>query len=206
MKSLHIIFCGLILSGLSLTSALADTMYTYTGNPFTGGYGPAPGGLPQLPFTTSDSVSGWFTVSTPLGHNLLLTPITPSGFSFTDDVTTFTNKDVLGIATFSIATDANGAISNWAIELLDPDGVTGLETDDECISIYSCQSIEDFGEIGPFDAFFEADVFGHQGTWTSSMTTPSTVTPEPRSIVLLGFGALGLVGIILRRLSPGILG
>ena len=77
-----------------LMPARADTVYIYTGNPFTtGATQNGPTSLPVGPFTVNDSVSGSFTVATPLGPLLHLVMFTPTSFSFTDGVDTLTNQN-----------------------------------------------------------------------------------------------------------------
>ena len=50
MDRLSVFLCGLILAAIHSSSAWADTIYTYKGNPFTLTYGP---------YTNSDFVQ-WF--------------------------------------------------------------------------------------------------------------------------------------------------
>ena len=63
---------------LSVLPMLADTVYTYTGNPYT----PA-----QSPYTSSDFISDAFMQPEPLAPNLDEVALTPAVSNFNDGVT-----------------------------------------------------------------------------------------------------------------------
>jgi hypothetical protein len=180
----------------------APATYTYTGNPFTtftGTYSCPP----------ECSISGDFTVSSPLTANLSYASTIPTGFSFTDGNTTWNLADTIALDNvFLISTDAAGNITNWRIVL---DYNSPLEP------------FLDFNNSGPTDiycpnCFFDetwSTNFGSPagtasngndpGCWaTSPSVTCSTAasTPEPGSLVLLGTGlfcALGVARVKLRH-------
>jgi hypothetical protein len=112
---------GLVM-GLCLlaASARADTVYTYTGNPFT-----AFSGVDVCPPVCN--ISGSFTLASPLATNLPFGTITPTAFSFTDGSITLTG----GVSRFEVATDSSGDISFWEIALggqVGPDVCTSLDS------------------------------------------------------------------------------
>ena len=94
---------------LSVGAAEADTIYTYTGNPFTSA---------ASPYTTNDFVSGSFDLATPLGKNSPLTTISPISFSFSvDGVQTITNTTPgVQILLFQVQTDSSGVPDLWRID------------------------------------------------------------------------------------------
>ena len=111
---------GLILAVLA--SSAAATTYQFEGNTYT---------TPLPPFTTAMRVTGQFTTAQPLPANMALTAIGPQGtnrvtdWRFHDGITTYTpqNSTVFGESvnfSFQIATDANGAISDYRIALISP--------------------------------------------------------------------------------------
>lgn len=100
-----ILFCGL------QSAARADIIYSYTGSDFT---------TATTPYTTSDYVSGSFTLATALGDNLSLAVITPSSYSFSDQVQTFSSLSPPTDVTFEISTNASGQITGWFINLENP--------------------------------------------------------------------------------------
>src|SRR5215469_2928099 len=107
------------------TPLLADTVYTYTGHPFTNNI--------VAPYTTSNYVRGSFTVASPLTPNTtyhtgvaLLT-----SYIFTDGIDTFSNSffhDAFDKITwkgpytpiFDIATDGSGNIAHWYFSFVAP--------------------------------------------------------------------------------------
>ena|ERR1700733_3062473 len=100
-----ILFCGL------QSAARASTIYSYTGSDFT---------FATSPYTTSDYVSGSFTTATPLADNLSMASITPSFYSFSDGVQTFSSLSPPTDVTFEISTNASGQITGWFINLENP--------------------------------------------------------------------------------------
>lgn len=187
MRRYIYLLAAVVVFVLPISSALADTVYTYTGNTFTLGLfdGPEP------PFTTSDFVSGWFSVAAPLGANRSFDYVSLLAYSFSDGVDTMTNNDPTAYFDFRVATDSTGAIDLWIIDLETPDIFVGSYNN---ISLYP---IDDFGVAPGENVGANRD---DPGTWTSA-TTPSAVTPEPSSLFLMGSGVLGLVGVAKRRFT-----
>ena len=101
------------LAGIFLSAAgmFADPVtYTYTGNKFT---------VAVAPYTTSNFVSGSFTVAAPLGANLVNQVVQPLRFSFSDGYQTITDQTGdLTEQLFYVYTDASGNITNWFVFLV----------------------------------------------------------------------------------------
>jgi hypothetical protein len=148
-----ILFCGL------QSAARADTTYTYTGNEFQSA---------TAPYTLTDFVSGFFTLASPLGDNLAAAAETPTSYSFTDGVQTFSSVSPPPNVTFKISTDLSGNIDGWLIS---------LQSGVNIVSTATSPNQEDLGTSsgGVADNFFDA------GTWKASGGGTSTV-PEPRTV------------------------
>jgi hypothetical protein len=150
--------------------------YTYTGNDFT---------QANSPSSTSDFVSGFFTVTAPLGDSLSAVSISPSTYSFSDGVQTMTNANS-SIDYFDISTDGSGNISGWIIWVYQ-NGIPGEDY------IYTATYIpvltSEATDVGLNAATGEGgDNVSDPGRWTES---PSP-TPEPSSVALMSIGMLAL--------------
>jgi PEP-CTERM motif len=191
--------------------ARADTMYTYTGNAFNIGVSDSnadPNGPVLAPFTTSDSISGWFTVASPLASNIAYSPlnaITVTGYSFSDGIDTFSSAiEPASYTQFIIQTDASGAIDQWRIVL--QGGALNTQGEDNNLLTRNISgpygtTTTDNGNIALYPAgFVEAYNVDTPGTWTDNAPSPSSV-PEPSSLILLSTGALGLAASLRRRLA-----
>ena len=102
----------LILTTFCSPLANADALYMYTGKDFTGA---------SAPFTTSDNITGSFTVLTAFGDDLSLTPFTPTSFTFSDGVDTVTNLTAISFF-FEVATNSLGQVSDWEIGINESTG------------------------------------------------------------------------------------
>ncbi|MBU0468154.1 MAG: PEP-CTERM sorting domain-containing protein [Candidatus Omnitrophica bacterium] len=141
-------------------------------------------------YTTSDKVTGFFTVANPFAANLALGNVSSSlvDYSFTDghQILTF---DTPGIYEnfFQIGTDATGNINDWSIYLTDALGGGGCGSANNCIVI---SDIYVSARKLPFDWGYVRYELG-ETSWTSS-----AAVPEPATMLLLGSG---LVGAFIRR-------
>lgn len=193
------------LGAVILSLALGATMlkadpiytYTYTGNDFT--YG-----LP--PFSTSDFVSGYFTLSAPLADGLTDYDIPNADFVsveftageaeawYADGVP---NNSINSCCSFelTVSTSATGGIFEWNLS---------AESLEYGIGSYSAQfGQSDSAGIDESTSNFPpfAANFGAPGTWVSS-SSPSP-TPEPGTLYLTLGGLLALALLARKRLASG---
>jgi hypothetical protein len=173
---------GLFLLGVSHAAA---TTYTYTGNDFT---------VAGAPYTTSDSVSGYFTVATPLGPNLVDQTITPLTFSFTDGPDTVSNtNDTGGNGSGSVFlffyTNSAGLPIDWYFSVAS--AVAGMFSNKNINGNFGDEGAE---HVSPYaEAYNGANINppGSAGSWSSVSTTP---LPAALPLFATGLGALGLLG------------
>lgn len=164
-------------------AAQADTAYLYSGPTFT---------EVSDPFTTSDSISGSVTFTSPLAANLNEAAFAPS-FTFNDGVDTFTSANtVANSSSFLFSTDASGNITQFEFEVQDLFGSQLAASTSESLSYATSLSsgIESFGANST-----------SAGSFSSGVSTITSVTPEPSSLGLLATGMLGLMGVAKRRLG-----
>jgi len=116
-------FAALLVATATATVAGPFYIYTYTGNDFNScGVGNVtPCGLPAVPYSSSDSIAGSFTLASPLGPNLNNASVGPLSFSFFDGVTTTTNTTP-GLINdlFAFYTNGAGNITYWAVAIVGP--------------------------------------------------------------------------------------
>ena len=171
--------CAAVFLFNTIPCADGATTYSYTGNDFTS---------VTFPYTTSDSVTGSFTLAAPLADNLTsFTTVTPQSFSFSDGVEgeTTTNTSPGVGSEFAFETDATGAITKWEVVV-----------DINSVSNFSISTLNAPGVSGVFDQ-------GQHGGGTESggnTNSPGTWAAVPEastcSMVLVG---LTLVAAITRR-------
>ncbi len=169
-------------------SASADTVYTYTGSPFTsfvGGYACPP----------VCRVTGSFTLPLALPANFGFAQIVPSSYAFTDGLNSWNNTNSTStplLGSFAIATNSLGLIAIWDIRL-----VTGFNHG----TILSIENTQAFigdesnfcsGGVGCVPTDFAKTPLS--GSWSA----PAPV-PEPTTLLLLVTGLLGLGTKVLRR-------
>ena len=184
--------------------ASADAIYTYTGHTYTD-ISDLP--LPAGSFDTSMQVTGAFVLADALAPGMPSTDITPliTSFTFSNSRTTLTNLDLLGSAFFSVATDAFGAITAWAIVVGQDEAPSG--GNDVVIQTLNDPdlgfSAEDRGQLAVCDPALlprglcltladVATVADAPGVWTTT-TTPANQVPEPGifSLCALALWAVG---------------
>jgi hypothetical protein len=173
-------FGTLFMAALCASAAQAATLtYNYTGNEFT---------VAVSPQTTTNFVSGSFTLPAALGDNLFNEAITPSTYSFSDGLQTMTNANS-AIEFFDISTGGSGQITGWYIYLY-----TVGELDNDIIytsSIYGggivC-GVCDF--VSNVNSGESGEVINDPGTWT----------PEPSTVALMSLGILAGAFVARKRL------
>jgi hypothetical protein len=183
---------------VALPLMASPVTYTYTGNDFTTATGPD--------LTTSDSVTGSFTVASPLGDNLNGANIAGSAlsYSFSDGPDTITNTTPnIGLCfcspTIDIWTDASGNINNWDVSLTVGElGSENITTEDFDAGIFRGIVIEDSGTTDNTGSDTASNT-GDQGSWGPGVVASST--PEPGSLTLFGAGLAALAAAVRRRRS-----
>ena len=177
----------------------ADTVYTYTGNDFTFADGP---------FTTSDSITGSFTVTTPLADNLSFATVSFNSYSFSGGVDTLTNLNSFPMSNsnapfaFAVSTNASGDIIAWSIDI---QGNSGTSVANDNISTYnnapidnSPQTMDFASDCSPTNCFqpgFPLSFGQNQddpGTWAVSATS-SVPEPSTWAMMILGFAGVGFM-------------
>jgi hypothetical protein len=191
-----VVLCGATIA----IPALANTVYTYTGNPYTtcNGWSACNGTVPYLSIGFSTSMT------TSQLANLPLTDITSTvtSFTFNDHAGEVLDQNTVpsGGFSLSIATGSNGLPTAWFADAVNPQGT---------ISLYSC-----FNGICLFP-FTNMDrtlinnlaPVGYSqtvGTWASPTTVAKTPEPGTTSLTLSGLAFLGLLMVFRKRQVLGL--
>lgn len=213
IATVALLFALIALAGACAPSAMANTVYTYTGAPYTTCVGAYVAGCSSISLTGTLDLS---LSSSQLENldNFVIPASDIASFSFTDGFDVSLNQNTAAFSFFEISSNAQGDITNWAIVVLStapaPDAVTtGVS------GIVSGHEVETFDISGsnltfdctpkrtpPFDCqVTEADggSAGVGGAWSPQGTTTAP-TPEPSSLFLLGSGLLAF-GPFLRRFA-----
>jgi hypothetical protein len=191
------------LSAWGPINARANTVYSYTGNDYTV---TSDGTPPSGAYDTTMSISGSFTLASPLSANLPVTDLTPNvlSFSFFDGRNTITNLNQdPSLTSFTVTTDATGRIDQWLLELNTPqpaiDGAISYTMNSEYFSgsaqdaVFTAQCVTSISPSCAERLSDFAEVLT-RGNWIA--TTVPSATPLPGALPLFatGLGALGLLG------------
>jgi hypothetical protein len=190
--------CACVLPFVISNNAQAVTVYSYTGNNFTGSN-------PISSCTIGNSgcfthITATFELSTALTANQTINPDT---WSISDGVTTITDQtaDVSPSAPIQVGTDVFGTINAWRFI------VERLDTVNQPLGeLVYMQTINLGGTVTDATAYcltpngtlcsntptIDVEV---SGTWTV------TTVPVPAAVWLFGSGLLGLLGVTRRRRS-----
>jgi PEP-CTERM motif len=182
----------LVVSLLALPIAMkADTyVYTYTGADYTysnvNNVPQNPPGTIAAPYSATDSVNGFFTISGPIDA-LAAGVVTVDSFSFNDGVQTLSSGG--GDTLFAyISTDANGNIVDYILQAANP--AQGID-------------IIQIGNLGSPAGFGQDLINGvkiNAGTNDVGSFAAPVATPEPTSLALLGTGLAGFAFKLRRRM------
>jgi len=178
MKTKIILSLAIALSvALVAQPMFANTIYSYTGNPFTN---------VTAPYTTSDFVSAMVTLAGPLAPNMPFTSVTPTAFTLSDGVQTITNFNATFPPGFSFATGPTGAITVWHVNAGALSGSINTVGGGP-------QSPADFGHLNGTIAF------GHNANAPGTWALVSSTVPDTGSTLSLMTLTLMALGVAARR-------
>src|SRR5271157_428466 len=206
------LLCVIAITMLATTFVSANVVYTYTGNPFVTFGAPyaCTAGVGEC------ALSGTMTLAALLPANLNL-PLTGPGYGFTPLSLSFTDgANVLNLSNapylnvFEVfVTNGSSVPLNWDVALATGGSIPRLEiatandigNSDCCIYDISYQYVSG----GPLQYAFNGNgleipgdnYLGNPGTWTVSGAS----VPESSSILLLGTGLMGAIGLVRRKLA-----
>jgi hypothetical protein len=181
---------------------LAQTTYTYTGNPFTlFSCGPnmdntgdidcsTPGPNNYTLYTAANFVSGTLTFTNPLAPNLSLQDVTTlPGFqlSLNDGQHTVTYAIAVG-RIVEVSTDASGNITSWWIVLNTGGTQNGGIATVNFVDTNSVSHVFDSGTLACCTPTIQGDLalnFGIAGSWTSGGGTPTPAALTTNLIEML---------------------
>jgi hypothetical protein len=196
-------------------TVLAAVTYTYQGNAFDG-FSTPPGS-----YSTSNMITGSFTLAAPLAPNLPASNIRSQvlSYSFSDGVNTFNdiNSVICGwsVMTFLVGTDANGDINTWGIDLCTPvskvnDPFNNVTTISGLLSVFAdtgissatCTTVTNglCTEVNIFNATsgYNED---NPGTWTTHRQIALSVPTMTQwgMMIFIVFGGLGAIYFLRRK-------
>jgi hypothetical protein len=185
----------LITASLTVSASFSRAAtYSYSGNPFTvfsaSGGGSAAGLVGQ-------SVSGEFTVATPLGSNFN-GMVNPTQFSFFGGLLPITNYGATSYS-FQLQTSDIGAVAGWTISIRES-GPAGY------VSIFTSNAGDSSSSLGPRTSI-GASNSGMPGTWSWSSAcgscdhhdAPAPLIGASLPGLAIGFGVFWLI----RRRAAG---
>jgi len=187
MRSLRLL---LLLGTLAFAARLApaSTVYFYVGNDFQ--YADNSAGAWA---STSEYITGWFTVAAPLPANSLLN-LTPLDWSLSDGLHTL-DPSTLNVDSFALTifTDANADFSNWSFLAAETgsgvDGTSGMTL----ATIAFPGMVQDLSSGVFADGASTAFNLNSPGVWSS------TTIPEPGTLALAASGAILLLAGLRKR-------